>query len=91
MSFIDTRKTPASRSKSWGMPFTKSPKSPKFPAPGDRFSNAQTKIFAGVGHLPYEECPQEFNRALVDYLGQEVGSAQTPPDVPVDGRRKAST
>jgi pimeloyl-ACP methyl ester carboxylesterase len=32
------------------------------------FPNSQTVIFAGVGHLPYEECPEEFNRALIEFL-----------------------
>jgi pimeloyl-ACP methyl ester carboxylesterase len=32
------------------------------------FSNVQTVIFPGVGHLPYEECPEEFNRALILFL-----------------------
>jgi pimeloyl-ACP methyl ester carboxylesterase len=32
------------------------------------FPNAQTIVFPGVGHLPYEECPEEFNRALIDFL-----------------------
>ncbi|MGA9353152.1 MAG: alpha/beta hydrolase [Terriglobales bacterium] len=32
------------------------------------FSNARLVAFEGVGHLPYEECPEEFNRALIDFL-----------------------
>jgi len=32
------------------------------------FKNAQTAVFPGVGHLPYEECPEEFNRALIKFL-----------------------
>jgi pimeloyl-ACP methyl ester carboxylesterase len=32
------------------------------------FLNPQTVIFPGVGHLPYEECPEEFNRALIEFL-----------------------
>jgi pimeloyl-ACP methyl ester carboxylesterase len=32
------------------------------------FRDARLVAFDGVGHLPYEEAPQEFNRALVDYL-----------------------
>ena len=32
------------------------------------FSNVQTVVFPGVGHLPYEECPEEFNRALIEFL-----------------------
>jgi pimeloyl-ACP methyl ester carboxylesterase len=32
------------------------------------FADVQTVVFAGVGHLPYEECPEEFNRALIEFL-----------------------
>ena len=32
------------------------------------FSNVQTVVFPGIGHLPYEECPEEFNRALIEFL-----------------------
>lgn len=32
------------------------------------FSNVQSVVFPGVGHLPYEECPEEFNRALIEFL-----------------------
>ena len=32
------------------------------------FSNSRTVIFPGIGHLPYEECPREFNRALIEFL-----------------------
>jgi len=32
------------------------------------FSNVQTLVFPGVGHLPYEECAEEFNRALLKIL-----------------------
>ena len=34
------------------------------------FEKVQTIIFPGVGHLPYEECPEEFNRALIQFLRQ---------------------
>jgi len=34
------------------------------------FANVQTRVFPGVGHLPYEECPEEFNRALIEFLKQ---------------------
>jgi pimeloyl-ACP methyl ester carboxylesterase len=36
------------------------------------FSKVQTVVFPGVGHLPYEECPEEFNRALVSFLKQSL-------------------
>jgi pimeloyl-ACP methyl ester carboxylesterase len=32
------------------------------------FPNSQQIVFPGVGHLPYEECPEEFNRALIEFL-----------------------
>ncbi len=32
------------------------------------FSNSQVIVFPGIGHLPYEECVEEFNRALIDFL-----------------------
>lgn len=32
------------------------------------FAKVQTVLFPGVGHLPYEECPKEFNRALIGFL-----------------------
>jgi pimeloyl-ACP methyl ester carboxylesterase len=32
------------------------------------FSEARLVAFKGVGHLPYEEAPEEFNRALIDFL-----------------------
>lgn len=38
-------------------------------------SNSQVIIFPGIGHLPYEECPEEFNRALVKFLTSETAPA----------------
>jgi pimeloyl-ACP methyl ester carboxylesterase len=32
------------------------------------FPNSKLIIFPGVGHLPYEECAEEFNRALIEFL-----------------------
>jgi pimeloyl-ACP methyl ester carboxylesterase len=32
------------------------------------FRDAQLITFEGVGHLPYEEVPEDFNRALIDFL-----------------------
>jgi len=32
------------------------------------FAKVQIVVFPGVGHLPYEECPEEFNRVLVRFL-----------------------
>ncbi len=32
------------------------------------FEKVQTSVFPGVGHVPYEECPEEFNRQLINFL-----------------------
>jgi len=34
------------------------------------FADVQKVVFRGVGHLPYEECPEDFNNALIDFLKQ---------------------
>jgi pimeloyl-ACP methyl ester carboxylesterase len=33
-----------------------------------QFSDCDLRVFSGVGHLPYEEAPEDFNRAVVDCL-----------------------
>jgi pimeloyl-ACP methyl ester carboxylesterase len=35
------------------------------------FHNARLVAFKGVGHLPYEEAPEDFNRTLVEFLINE--------------------
>jgi len=37
------------------------------------FTNVQTVVFPGIGHLPYEECAEEFNRVLIRFLTSEAG------------------
>jgi pimeloyl-ACP methyl ester carboxylesterase len=32
------------------------------------FPNSELVIFPGIGHLPYEECPEEFNKVLLEFL-----------------------
>jgi pimeloyl-ACP methyl ester carboxylesterase len=32
------------------------------------FPNSKKVVFPGIGHLPYEECPREFNRELIQFL-----------------------
>jgi pimeloyl-ACP methyl ester carboxylesterase len=32
------------------------------------FRDCQLVMFEGVGHLPYEEAPEEFNRAVIEFL-----------------------
>jgi pimeloyl-ACP methyl ester carboxylesterase len=38
------------------------------------FSHSQVIIFPGVGHLPYEECVEDFNRALIQFLVTDEGN-----------------
>jgi pimeloyl-ACP methyl ester carboxylesterase len=38
------------------------------------FRNARLIAFEGVGHLPYEEVPEDFNRALLAFLTGEKGN-----------------
>jgi pimeloyl-ACP methyl ester carboxylesterase len=48
------------------------------------FRDVRLVAFKGVGHLPYEEAPEEFNRALIDFL-RSVPSTQYPvPSSPVE-------
>jgi pimeloyl-ACP methyl ester carboxylesterase len=35
------------------------------------FPNSKVIIFPGIGHLPYEECPEQFNQALIEFLTQK--------------------
>jgi pimeloyl-ACP methyl ester carboxylesterase len=39
------------------------------------FPNSRTIIFPGIGHLPYEECPEDFNRALIEFLALDGAAA----------------
>jgi pimeloyl-ACP methyl ester carboxylesterase len=39
------------------------------------FQNSRTIIFPRVGHLPYEECPAEFNRVVIEFLKGEESPA----------------
>ena len=38
------------------------------PKLSQQFQNCRVMMLEGVGHLPYEEVPDEFNRAVVDFL-----------------------
>ncbi len=38
------------------------------------FPNAERIVFPGIGHLPYEECAEEFNRALIEFLTKGDGA-----------------
>ncbi|MGA9511686.1 MAG: alpha/beta hydrolase [Candidatus Sulfotelmatobacter sp.] len=43
------------------------------------FPNSKLIIFPGVGHLPYEECPEEFNGALIEFLRKDELPARLAP------------
>jgi pimeloyl-ACP methyl ester carboxylesterase len=45
------------------------------------FQSAQVAIIEGAGHLPYEECPDEFSRIVTEFLGRTQ-----PPDPAGPGR-----
>jgi pimeloyl-ACP methyl ester carboxylesterase len=42
------------------------------------FPNSKLIVFPGIGHLPYEECPDEFNRALIEFLTTETETETVP-------------
>jgi pimeloyl-ACP methyl ester carboxylesterase len=35
------------------------------------FPDCERVVFQGIGHLPYEECPEEFNRAVIAFLERD--------------------
>jgi pimeloyl-ACP methyl ester carboxylesterase len=35
-----------------------------------QFADCRLVVFDGVGHLPYEEVPQEFNQAVIEFLSR---------------------
>ena len=43
---------------------------------GRHFQNVRTAVMSGAGHLPYEECPEEFCRIVADFLDET--RSQTP-------------
>ena len=38
------------------------------------FPNSRSILFPGIGHLPYEECPEEFNRVLIEFLARPIAT-----------------
>jgi pimeloyl-ACP methyl ester carboxylesterase len=36
------------------------------------FADCSVEIFAGVGHLPYEEVPEQFDRAVLEFLSRSL-------------------
>lgn len=38
------------------------------------FPDSRLILFPGIGHLPYEECPEEFNKVLIEFLNESKPS-----------------
>lgn len=43
-----------------------------------KFERSETSIIEGAGHLPYEECPEEFSRVVLDYFARRDSAANLP-------------
>lgn len=43
-----------------------------------KFERSETSIIEGAGHLPYEECPEEFSRVVLDYFARRDSAASMP-------------
>jgi pimeloyl-ACP methyl ester carboxylesterase len=39
-----------------------------------QFQNCHLRMFPGVGHLPYEEAPEQFNQAVIEFLQENPSS-----------------
>ena len=50
-----------------------------------RLKNSALILMRGIGHLPYEEVPEDFNRILCDFLLHDI--PQTPREIPALERR----
>jgi pimeloyl-ACP methyl ester carboxylesterase len=42
-----------------------------------QFKHCQVEIFEGVGHLPYEEVPEQFNSSVIAFLSRNFGCEST--------------
>jgi len=42
------------------------------------FQRCQLRVFDSAGHLPYEEMPEQFNRAVSEFLAQASAGTTTP-------------
>ena len=55
------------------------------------FNDVQTIVFPGIGHLPYEECAEEFNRVLIEFLTDRSPTKQeskSPPSFRQEREKK---
>ena len=47
--------------------------------------NTKLRVMNGIGHMPYEEAPEQFNRLVLDFLDRgdsaaEQGESTSSPD-----------
>jgi hypothetical protein len=55
-----------------------------------RLANSTTLMMEGVGHLPYEELPAEFNHVVCEFLLRS--NPRTPPETaPCEDSRQGAT
>jgi pimeloyl-ACP methyl ester carboxylesterase len=43
------------------------------------FQHCDLVVYPGVGHLPYEEVPEQFNKTLLGFLAKQAGDADHVP------------
>ncbi len=48
------------------------------------FPNSKLIVFPGIGHLPYEECPKEFNKALIEFVTRERPPTHSSKDIGIE-------
>ena len=48
-----------------------------------RWKNSVVRVMQRIGHMPYEEVPEEFNRIVTDFLLRDSLAAQLPTEDPV--------
>jgi pimeloyl-ACP methyl ester carboxylesterase len=43
------------------------------------FQHCELVVYPGVGHLPYEEAPEQFNKTLLEFLAKQAGDGDHVP------------
>jgi pimeloyl-ACP methyl ester carboxylesterase len=54
-----------------------------------QFRHAETVVFEGVGHLPYEECADKFNQTLIQFLVDPKATAEFQTNAKLQTRRNS--
>ena len=47
-----------------------------------RWKNSSVLIMKGIGHMPYEEVPEEFNRIVLDFLLRDTPATPLQIEMP---------